>query len=353
MLDLPALDASTGQAEAAGGQTAPDTSTGQAEAAGGQTPAVGPELRTTDFGVFQVYPDDFTGPLPATADGIQVVRESTFKQYQAEAVTQTVNPDIDALDENVSFARTVVTIAGEKVAVSSKAEAQHARRVLQTIREVYGIKVDSSKGVDAIKADYTRVPTAELDKLKTKEWEYKELVALERALSHFAPILGDKRKTSSRSGDDQEITSVSKVDQAIDRNSAGGTLDTTTLGEFFADSKNFSMFTAGTDSTIDFSDNNKQLEGTAIHEIAHGLMKSDLPAFVSATDYWTDQYTASGKVGAEAPPTAYGQSNAGEDLSESVMFFFVDPSTLKSTCPQRHAWLTTLVAGWTKKPSAP
>lgn len=330
-----------------------DPDGGEQQGSGGQTPAVGPDLRSTDFGVFEVYPDAFTGPLPATADGIQVVRESTFQQYQQEALTQAVNPDIDALEDNVSFERTVVTIAGEQVAVSSKAEAQHARRILQTLREVYGIEVDSDEGVDAIKADYTRVPETELDKLKTKEWEYKELAALERALAHFAPILGSARDDSSRSGSDQEISSVSKLDQAIDSNRATGQLDTTTLGEFFADSSNFSMFTAGTDSTVDFADNDTQLEGTAVHEIAHGLMKSDLPAFVAAIDYWTDEYTASGKSGAEAPVTSYGQTNAGEDLSESVMYFFVDPATLKSQCPDRHAWISTLVQGWSKSSGSP
>jgi len=340
ILDLPVIDdgKGTGSTDAGGG---------------GTTPAPGPTLRTTDFGVFQVYPDDFVGPLPPTQDAIQIVRQATFLQYQAEAQTQTINLDIDALDEGVSFERTVVTIGGEKVAVTSKAQAQHAQRIIKTLREVYGIKVDSQAGVDAIKAQYKRVPATELDKLKTKEWEYKELVALEKALSHFAPILGNPRATSSRKGDTQEITSVSKVDQAIDKNSASGVLDHSTLGEFFSGSKNFSTFTAGTNSAVDFKDSSKQLEGTAVHEIAHGLMKNELPAFITAMDYWTDQYTKSGTAGAEAPPTDYGQTNAGEDLSESVMLYFVDPDSLKSKAAKRSAWIDGVVKSWAPKTAAP
>src|SRR5205085_9687672 len=113
--------------------------------------------------------------------------------------------------------------------------------------------------------------------LKTKEWKIRELRALEKALAHFAPILGARRALSGRAGEDQEITSASKVAQGIDADDPSGVLDTTTLGEFFASSKNFSMFGAGEKFAGDFpaikGDNTQQLEGTAVHEIAHGLMK--------------------------------------------------------------------------------
>lgn len=322
-------------------------------AEGGGAPAVAPVLKSTDFGVFEVYPDDPVGALPPTADGIQVVRASTLERYRAEAATDIVNPEIDALEEEVSFGRTVVTVAGEQVAVTSKAEAQHARRIQKTLRETYGIQVDSASGVDAIKARYSRVPDTELDKLKTREWEYKELVALERALAHFAPVLGAQRAESTLAGADQEVTSVSKVDQAIDRNSPRGTLDTDTLGEYFEEAGNFSMFTAGTDKTVEFSSNDKELEGTAVHEMAHGLMSSYQADFVASMDYWTDEYTASGKAGAEAPPTGYGQTNAGEDLSETVMYFFVEPAALASKCPARYAWTRRVVDSWATTTASP
>lgn len=231
-----------------------------------------------------------------------------------------------------------VDVLGEKVKVGSFAEHVDAFRIVITLPLLYGVVVDSQKGVDAIKDEYTEVPKEVEDKLKTKEWEYKELAALERALKHFQHMLGIRRATSKGKKDkDQEITSVSKVDQAIDEDSPEGELDTTTLGEYFGDDQNFSMFTAGTDSEVDFADSEKQLEGTAVHEIAHGLFAEKYADYATALEYWDDEYTASGKSGAEEPITEYGKTNAHEDLCEAVMYYCVERTTLQSKCPKRHA----------------
>lgn len=251
----------------------------------------------------------------------------------------------------------------EKVNVANDEEAKRAAEIIREIYVQYGIDVNSQAGMDAIYKDYDEVPEEIRNKLKTTAWEYKELVALKKALDHFAPILGEKRKDGTRAGADQEIRTVSKVDQAIDQNSDEGQLDTTTLGEYFEASKNFSMFTAGTNSTVDFPDNNKQLEGTAIHEIAHGLMKYALDDYVSTLAYWEDRYTKSAKAAeAEAPITDYGSTNAGEDLSEAVMYYFVEPNTLKNgqsgkakgeignPCPERFAFIEKAVKDWKIEP---
>jgi hypothetical protein len=252
----------------------------------------------------------------------------------------------------------------EKVNVANDDEAKRAAEIIRQIYVEYGIDVNSQAGVDAIDRDYSSVPREVRDKLRTKAWEFKELVALKAALDRFGPILGKARKDSTRSGDDQEIRTVSKVDQAIDEDTKDGVLDTTTLGEYFKDSENFSMFTAGTNSTVDFPDNAKQLEGTAIHEIAHGVMKYCLSDFVAAMPYWDSAYMASGKAGVEAPITAYGTKSASEDLSESVMYYFVEPATLTggkpgvgkgspgNPCPERHAFLEKAIKAWKKEPPA-
>jgi hypothetical protein len=247
----------------------------------------------------------------------------------------------------------IVTIGAEKVDVANDDEEKEAQRIIKDIKDKFGIDISSLSGVEAIKKQYDKVPDSVKNGLQTKEWKFKELKALEKALQHFAPILGDKRKDSSRAGVDQEITSASKVDQAIDRNNAAGVLDNTTLGEFFAGSKNFSMFSKGTNSTVDFKDNDKQLEGTAIHEIAHGIMKYALNDYVKALDYWTDAKTKSGKADAEAPITKYGQTNASEDFSEAVMYYFVENETLKTKCPKRYEFIKKTVDDWTKKDKNP
>lgn len=240
----------------------------------------------------------------------------------------------------------IVTIASESVNVASAEEEKEAAAIITEIKNTYGVNVSSLQGVSAIKGQYTQVPQNVTSQLKVKSWEMKELRALRQALSHFGPILGKNREQSPLKGTAQEITSVSKVDQAIDRNNATGQLDNSTLGEYFSGAKNFSMFTAGTNSTVDFSDNSKQLEGTAIHEIAHGLLAKEVNSFLLVSGYWVDQSTKSGAADAEAPPTAYGQKNAREDLSESVMFYFVEPTTLGTKCPKRFAFIDKLVKAW-------
>jgi len=247
----------------------------------------------------------------------------------------------------------VVTIGSEKVNVASAEEETEAAKIIADIKNIYGVEVSSLNGINAIKGQYSHVTESVKNQLTTRTWEIKELRALAQALSHFGPILGKNRKNSPLKDTDQEITSVSKVHQAIDHNNANGQLDNSTLGEYFSGAKNFSMFSAGTNSTVDFSDNNKQLEGTAIHEIAHGLMAKEVDSFALVSGYWLDRNTKSGDASAEAPPTTYGQKSASEDLSESVMFYFVEPSTLLQKCPKRHAFIDKLVQSWQPKKENP
>ncbi len=254
----------------------------------------------------------------------------------------------------------IVNIGTEKVDVANDKQEEEARRIIQDIKDKYGIDISSHSGINAIKKDYPSVPDTVKNSLKTKEWKFKELQALEKALAHFAPILGANRKSSSREFDDQEVTSTSKVDQAIDMDDPSGVLDNDSLGEYFESSKNFSMFTAGENAKGEFGDNAKELEGTAVHELAHGLLKYALPDYVKALDYWTDEDTKSRKKGAEAPITKYGAENASEDLSEAVMYYFLEPETLKkgkgkpdgkpgNPCPKRYALIETMVKNWNPK----
>lgn len=253
----------------------------------------------------------------------------------------------------------VADIGGEKVQVTDTKQEAEAGRIIKTIQSEYGIEISTSKGVEAVKAHYDSAPEDVRKKVKGATWKFEELQALERALAHFAPILGTQRLLSDRAGEEQEVTSASKVDQSITTNKATGTLDDDTLGEFFRESKNFALFTPGETADLDFpGDVGKQLEATTVHEIAHGLMKYAEDDFMKETGYWTDRTTKSGTAGAEAPPTPYGDKNASEDLSESAMFFFVSPDRLKNgdgsaaagspgnACPKRFAFLERIVGEW-------
>jgi len=292
-------------------------------------------------------------PAPAQA-GVDAVLAA-----QRSAGNRAVAALLQREGDGATVAPYVATIDGEKVEVASKDEEAEAKQIIEQIEKQYGIEVASLRGAAAVRKNYPSAPKDVRKGVKTTEWKMKELRAIGRALAHFAPILGEARKKSKRKGAKQEITSVSKVAQSIDVDDPSGVLDTTTLGEFFEDQKNFSMFTAGTDSEVDFpGENEKQLEATAVHEIAHGLMEYALDDFIKATGYWRDKNTKSGKADAEAPPTAYGDTNASEDLSESVMFYFVDEQRLLdgdgsaaagapgNPCPKRWQAIHELVTKW-------
>jgi hypothetical protein len=242
----------------------------------------------------------------------------------------------------------LITIGTEKVRVYNEAEETEAPKIIADIKDKYGIEISSLSTVEAIKAQYDQVPEEVKKSLKTMEWEFKELKALKAALDHYAPVLGKQREQSSKKDKDQEVTSIGKVKQAIDSNSKGGELDNSTMGEYFKGDKNFGMFKAGTDSKEDFKDNLKQLEGTAVHEMAHGFFADQYDNFVAkgSDGYWIDQNTASGDKGVEKPPTKYGEKNAREDLAESVMLYFVAEGTLSSKCPKRHAFIKAIVDAW-------
>jgi hypothetical protein len=249
--------------------------------------------------------------------------------------------------------REVQWVAGAKVDVADKAERKEAAAIIRRIEKSYGIAVNSLKGVKAVRKSYSTSPKDVLKGVKVADFKMKELRALERGIAHYAPILGKKRAKSTRKGHKQEVTSASKVHQSI----TDDKLDDTTLGEYFADSRNFGMFSAGTDYTGVTGDNDKELEATVTHELAHGLMDYAAGDFLKTFPYWLDENTQSGTAGAEAPPTDYGDTNLNEDLAETVSLFFVDPDRLKNgdgtadgspgnPCPLRYAWVAKMVKEW-------
>ena len=254
-----------------------------------------------------------------------------------------------------------VTIAGEQVLVESKADETEAERIIKDLPAKYGVSVSSAKSLKAFKADYKSAGKEWLEKIKSHPWIVKELKAIEKALKHFAPVLGSARKTSSRKGSKQEVLSVGKLNQSLEQDNSGAWgIDASAMGEYIRKAKNFSMYKHGETATPDYSDIDKQLEATATHEMAHGIFAQSEDDWLQEFDYWLDDDTASGVAGAEAPPTSYGATNVGEDLAESVMFYFVDPERLKkgtgasagqpgNPCPLRYAFVEQLVGAWAPK----
>jgi hypothetical protein len=242
------------------------------------------------------------------------------------------------------------TVAGEQVHVSSEAEEKDAARIIADISAQYGIDVSSVKAMKALKGANKSAPKHLVDKIAKRPWLYKELQAIERALAHYAPILGRMRKGSTRAGADQELVAVGKLEERLGVKDGKTVFKPTVMGTYFSASQTFAMYKHGETATPDFADIDKQIEGTAIHEIAHGLFAYAEADFVKTFDYWLDEDTKSNKAGAEPPPTKYGQTSAGEDIAECAMLYFLDRPRLEKDCPLRCAFMDKLVKGWEPEP---
>jgi|GEM_PF-6856391 len=229
------------------------------------------------------------------------------------------------------FPRTA-TLYGESVYVTNQTEYTRAQYIIRTIKSRFGIELDSEAGVAAIQAQYTQAPVTVLGGLAAGTWNIETLESLFTALEDYRPILGPQRATSSRSAMPQEITTMSRVNHDITADDPMGVAGTA-YGEFLSGGRNVSIFDESEATTDAFTTTSEEISGTATHEIAHGLLEHELPGYIAALQYWTDRNTPSGIAGAEAPPTAYGETNASEDFCESVMLYFRDRARLQNGTP--------------------
>ncbi len=216
--------------------------------------------------------------------------------------------------------------------------------------------MSSPTSIEAIKTQYSKVDEATLNSLQTNTWEMKELRGVLAAVSHYAPIMGKQRAKSSLGDRAQGITSLGRVKKQVDANYKDAPLIEGVMGEYMSSKSNVTLFDTTTDlvdnryvnEKTGAADNATTIEANAIHEMAHGLIEPVEKAnWVAALTYWTDANTPSGAVDAEAPPTTYGGTNAGEDICESAAIFFTNRPALKAACPLREAFLANVVEAWT------
>jgi hypothetical protein len=247
--------------------------------------------------------------------------------------------------------RTIRTIRGERVSVHGERQAAEAATIIDTIETTYGIDIDSRGMVAVVRGHYSAAPGHIRRQVTRRHWKLRELRALLRACRHYARILGDARTRSSRHAAGQEVTQAGKLSSSIndDRTALHGT----TLGEYFRSDTAFAMYRHGEDVTGITGDVDQELEFTATHELAHGLMNYALPNFVATMDFWLDRTTPTGIAGAEAPPTNYGQTNAAEDMCETMAMYFMFPDRLRTAAPVRYRWARRQVRRWRTDAPAP
>jgi len=265
-----------------------------------------------------------------------------------QAVSRMVSSDNPIQRKEVTIGSEIVEVHSVMGILTKKgtAEKAEAEQIIKALKDTYGVEVSSSNVIEGITSQYTNVKDKVKKALKRRKWRMVELRALADALKNYAPILGKAREGSTRSGVEQEVTSVGKVAQAIDTNKSTGKLDTTTLGEYFKGKKAMGLFKASEGHHDVFKDEKEELVGTFIHEIAHGVLAYAYDDFVACSGgYWLDQNTKTKADGAEAPPTDYGQTNAREDMCDTASLFFIAPDRLNKF-PKRKAFMEKIGKEW-------
>jgi hypothetical protein len=257
--------------------------------------------------------------------------------------------------------KAVVWIGRERVRIASKAEKSQAEQIVKNVKDNYGVTFDSIATRRAARAQYQFGGATTEDKLRALDvlpWEYKELEAVEKALKHFAPILGKERKKSSRKSSQQEVVNVGKLTASPDDDPK--IIGDFTHGEYFRKDQAFTLYEERPDDRLSDYDP-KAFERAATHEIAHGVFDSQLAAFMKMTGYWAAKLVRKPKAeraGAEAPPDGYADKGAGEDLAQSVAYYFTDQQRLKegdghsaagvpgNPCPRRYRFIKAIVGEW-------
>jgi hypothetical protein len=249
----------------------------------------------------------------------------------------------------------VVWIGRERVRVTSEDERKDAERIMGEARSKYAITFDSIASRRASREYWGvggKVTDSRLRAVAVEVWDYKEVKAFEKAFTHFAPILGAARRGPARAKTAQETTTVGKLTSSPDDDPAAK--EDRTRGEHFTDARAAVLYPP--DPELSVSDPN-YFELHATHELAHGAFAPQLGAFMKATGWWSAKYVRSHR--GEAPPDGYANTNAAEDIAQSVAYYFVAPERLRkgdgrheagvpgNPCPKRHAFIRKVVGGWT------
>jgi hypothetical protein len=285
------------------------------------------------------------------AEGLQVsalhVGDDVLKRLAAGKVDEVASDLRAALqqlnDADIDADRTgIVRIGGERVRVKSRKEADDARRIVAAAKEKFGIGLDSLASRKAARAYYAQKSEPD-DHLKATEatpWEYAELVGLERAMQHYAPLLGSGRRHFTFGK--LTVAADDKPDDPDDHSA----------GEYFDAAKTAVLYDELPKSP-DKGDADAY-ERHATHELAHALFGDLVDEFVKHTGgYWARPFARSFKKGAEKPPDGYAGRNAREDLAQSIMYFILDGKWFAGRCPARNDFLQDAIGRRVKRAQPP
>ncbi|WP_328605144.1 hypothetical protein OG943_34695 [Amycolatopsis sp. NBC_00345] len=199
-----------------------------------------------------------------------------------------------------------------------------------------GISHDSDRGVQAVKESNPNAKPSALARVRKRDFTDDENGAIDDALSHYSPIIGEQRANSSRAGVDQEVRHIGAVNFGLER----GELAYGMGGEYIASHQTVNLYAPATLSR-EFGGGRRGLEGTVAHELSHGLLKYALDDYGKHVGSWNEDGSPNRGPDAEPPSDSKARTDQA-DFKAALKSHLLDRPGLERKAPRRAEFVAQL-----------
>lgn len=199
-----------------------------------------------------------------------------------------------------------------------------------------GVHHDSDRGVQAVRESNPNGKPSAVARVRKRDFTEDEKGAIDDALAHYAPIIGDQRAHSSRAGVEQEVQHIGAVNLGLER----GELSYGMGGEYIASHRTVNLYAPATLSR-EFGGGRRGLEGTVTHELSHGLLKYALDDYGKHVGSWNEDGSPNRGPGAEPPSDGKARS-AQADFKAAIKSHLLGRAGLEQKAPRRAEFVAQL-----------
>ncbi|MFG1646029.1 hypothetical protein ACGFMK_37615 [Amycolatopsis sp. NPDC049252] len=199
-----------------------------------------------------------------------------------------------------------------------------------------GTDLDSAHGVRAVHETNPQAKPAVLARVKPREFTADETRAIDDALKHYAPILGERRANSSRAHAEQEVKHFAAVSFGVER----GQIAPTARAEYLASHGTVNLYAMGVINK-EFGGGHRGIEGTVTHELAHGLLSYALDDYGKHVGSWNPDGSPHRRAGGEPPADPKIRDDVA-DFKAALKSHLLDPDGFATRSPRRSEFVTRL-----------
>ncbi|WP_328456859.1 hypothetical protein [Amycolatopsis sp. NBC_00438] len=199
-----------------------------------------------------------------------------------------------------------------------------------------GTDRDSACGVRAVHETNPQAKPTVLARVKPREFSADEIRAIDDALEHYAPILGERRASSSRAHAEQEVRHFAAVSFGVER----GQIAPTARAEYLASHGTVNLYAMGVINK-EFGGGHRGIEGTVTHELAHGLLSYALDDYGKHVGSWNPDGSPHRSSGGELPADPKIRDDVA-DFKAALKSHLLDPEGFATRAPRRSQFVTQL-----------